>query len=53
MLQERRIRGVQCVERFEDAMTAHWKLVGNSEGKILEKNSMCIRIILKLASMER
>jgi len=38
MIRQRRMRGAHCVECIADAMTAHWTLVGNSEGNILQKD---------------
>jgi hypothetical protein len=53
VIKEGRMRGAQYAERIADAITAQWTSVGNSEGNILHKKSMCRRIILKLASKEK
>jgi hypothetical protein len=53
VLKERRMRGAQYAERIADAITAHWRSIGNSEESILQNKSMCRKIILKLALKEQ
>lgn len=37
VIKQRRMRGVRYAECIAYAITAHWTLVGNSEGKMLQK----------------